>query len=238
MKKLSYWARRHPVKSQIIIGLLHLLLIFTGFYMGMLLFILDVEIPYFVVLSLGLLFMVFYYFYPIKGHQKGLFRYSYQRRKRHDFTLTLSYALMIAVATNHFAFGPTQILKQNLPKATFIVNKYNKNKKKGERKAWRLQIKNTIQDIRMQLKAYKQKNKKVGTSDGQAIVKFLLFLLGLAAAIGLAYLIGRLACNIACSGNEGLAWLVLILGLGGILFLLFVLIRALAKKSSSADTSG
>lgn len=62
------------------------------------------------------------------------------------------------------------------------------------------------------------------------VEKILLTLLVILVAAGLGYLIVGISCSIACSGNEALAYTVLILGGVGLLTAMFFLIRNIMRK--------
>lgn len=57
-----------------------------------------------------------------------------------------------------------------------------------------------------------------------------LFILAFLVALGLAYLVAALACNLACSGYEALAWVVALVGWIGIIILLIVVSVRIFRK--------
>ncbi len=61
--------------------------------------------------------------------------------------------------------------------------------------------------------------------------KAILIIITIVAAVGLAYLLAALACTLTCSGAEGLAVLVAIVGLAGIIIGSIALIRAILRMS-------
>lgn len=69
------------------------------------------------------------------------------------------------------------------------------------------------------------------------VAKILLTLLALALAYLLFSIIGAVACNLACSGMQTAANLVLIAGGAAILFLLFLALREIWKKREPETTS-
>ena len=80
--------------------------------------------------------------------------------------------------------------------------------------------------------------RKMAPDNGQdTALKILGTFLVLLAALGLAYLIAAWSCNLACSGQEGAANVVLIGG-GALLILLTVLgIRAIWRKRKKNKTA-
>lgn len=63
----------------------------------------------------------------------------------------------------------------------------------------------------------------------QVALKIFLVILTLAAAVGIGCLVGALACSLACSGMDGLALLVALFGLAGIIFGSIKLMRAIFR---------
>lgn len=66
--------------------------------------------------------------------------------------------------------------------------------------------------------------------DKRSTGRVALVVLSILVAGALLILIAGLSCNLSCSGNEGAAALVLILGTFGVIALLVVAIRAINKK--------
>lgn len=108
------------------------------------------------------------------------------------------------------------------------------NQKEGRIKS---KIRNITENFRYKLKVLKEKIKKQSKGKRNAL-KILLSLLTIAAMVGLAYIIAILACNIACSGAEGLAYVVAIGGLIGIIWLGVIALKNIAKigKSNKTET--
>jgi hypothetical protein len=65
------------------------------------------------------------------------------------------------------------------------------------------------------------------SDDATIAIQILLTLLSIVLLIVLAYLVGILACNLSCSGNDTAAALVLILGWGGLLVGFFFAMKAI-----------
>jgi hypothetical protein len=63
--------------------------------------------------------------------------------------------------------------------------------------------------------------------DAPTAEKAITVVLVIGAAVGLTYLLAGLACSLSCSGAEGLALLVTIIGLSAIIFGSIVLIRTI-----------
>jgi pilus assembly protein TadC len=88
-----------------------------------------------------------------------------------------------------------------------------------------LKLKERKKLLKQQIKAIK-KDKTI--SDGGKIGLIILCAL---LALVLAYGVAALSCSLSCSGSEGAAVFVAILGLAGIALLTFFLIRGIVRKS-------
>jgi hypothetical protein len=174
--------------------------------------------------------------YPIKGLTNPLWRQSYERQKSFDFALVFTgflaltawvdmnlervcstvpegYAVQTSTKTPEKAKSAISMLKENM--------------------SWHALKKNA----RM-LKKELRVARKMAPDNGQdTALKILGTFLVLLAALGLAYLIAAWSCNLACSGQEGAANVVLIGG-GALLILLTVLgIRAIWRKRKKNKTA-
>jgi hypothetical protein len=79
-----------------------------------------------------------------------------------------------------------------------------------------------------QVKSYVTEKAK---GNDELALKIFLTILTLAAAVGVGFLIAGLACSLSCSGLGGLAVLVAVFGLGGIIFGSVKMIKAISKIS-------
>ena len=231
MTKLSVWARQHPANARIIIVVLHLFLILLAMYAGTMLVQLDLKLPVFSFYICCLLFLVAVFIYPPRHQRYYHFnkRQLYIIRKSCDFILGISSFMMILfLAGKNYtrdSFSPMFSVKALLvtgrdkPTAAAIVASLSYRDKatltRSEKRILRT-------EFRRQLKAYTIA--KIKKEDNRA-AKILLIVLAIIAAVGLTYLLAGLSCSIACGGAEGLAVLVFIAGLAGILVLLMYTIK-------------
>lgn len=244
MKRLSRWAKHNPVKSRVIIAFSHIIVMLSAFGLGALLFTLDWGYAQWPLAILTSVFSVAYILYPQKGRKSGLFRYSYARQKCHDFTLVVSYALLISVGFNNFLLLNDQGSDAGAGQPHLVVTKqgsippsyatpgeklknYNRLLHYGKKEASHLrkQLKSRFREFKKELR---HQGKQRGTAEN---IFAILLILALVVFLGL--LIGLLACNVACSGNEGLAWVILIVGWLGVITLGVFLIRRVVKGSKS-----
>lgn len=237
MKNLSYWSKRNPVKARIIIGVSHVLLIILAITAGINTYLEEIHFSGKLLFVLVNLFFLAYILYPKRGHKEGIFIYSYRRRIRHDFILLITSSLILTIGVNKFAYSPVHQVEEKYQTRLMVFSldasgSFNiQEKKKSE-------LLSTIKSFRMEMKQHlkSMKAEKQTNRAGSTAGKVALILLTLLLAMGVAALVGVFACNIACSGNEGLAWVVLIGGAIGIVWLTVVVISKILRKRNNNET--
>jgi hypothetical protein len=248
MKNLSKWAKCHRNMARSIIVICQLLLTALAIAVGVTSFLLDLRIPSWVMQLAATTFLVLCFFYPVKGQLTGLFKHSYRKQKSMDFMLASLSFLLVVGLTNDFSFAPmdNSISAQTVveAQATFVVLKTKSdiqlNKNPREKMDLKASFKNLRRDLKTQIKALKKEHTPKDKRTGLIVAKIFLSLLALALALGLLYLVAALSCNLSCSGQEGAAAIVLILGLVGVLFLSFVAFKKIwfnKNKSKPATDS-
>lgn len=232
MKNLSYWGKQHPVQARVIITFCHVLLVINAFCLGILSYLSDYSVAWWVPLVLGNLFFLAYFFYPSKEARQGWFKHSYRKQKALDFILVSSYALLISAGLNQWAFAPNQIAFSSSPNAVLIAQKLKpETQEELSRKDKKLNLKAAIQSIKTNLKAIKEELKATDSKGG----KGWLIALTIVLALALGYVVTGLACGIACSGQEGLAWAALIVGWAGIIWLSIIVIKKIARRYAASS---
>lgn len=242
MKKLSYWAKNNPKAARILIAIGHLLTVLNALFAGALLIVFNFGYSGWFLVIIANVFFISYFLYPKKGVARGLFRHSYIRQKSHDFILVFSYSLVIVLGVNNFFtqthYNSSHNYGHNLaqPTAKFIVHKtFSKKETKSLKSELKTRVQNLRKEIRTELRALKKELKRQNDEGGQQGLKALLILLTIGLAIIFAYLISALSCSLLCSGNEGLAAAVLVLGWGGILWLGILAIKNILKKGKKEN---
>ncbi len=233
-KRVSLWASKNKRVSQILIVFIHILLLYIAIILGNLFFQLGVyfssiyiwiDLAIFATLSLN---------YP---NNKSIFRSQginfFVFRKFTDFVIVLLSFLLLVVITNSnqrngelkleslsvdqltaSVIGPT-VLKQNSSgEVTMSVKKSRSDSLKNNKN-------------RPRFKIFLQENKKLEKTKGEKIIYTILALFG---SIVLITILALLTCDLACSGATVAALFVSILGVGGVLFLFFLIMRNLHKK--------
>lgn len=211
MKHISFWAKENPRKAQLSIFFLYIALNILAISGGYFFHKNGIHFENFIFDSAFVCFLTALVLYRRKA--------KYYFRKTLDFLLIFCTVLMIGFWGNRIddsvPYSPfsshtaTGITIKSVAKGD-TANNLNTEHKTKRKKEWRKE----------QNGKTKKERKKIATW-----LKVLLILLVVSAAIFLSYLVAILSCNLSCSGAEGLAIVVLVLGLTGAIGGGFVLIR-------------
>lgn len=235
MKNLSYWGKQHPVQARVIIALCHVLLVIDAFVLGLLSYFSDIVVTWWVPFVLGNLFFLAYFFYPSKEVQQGWFKHTYRKQKTLDFILVTAYALLISAGLNHWASAPNEINKTTPANAVLMAQKLKPETENGlSKKEKTTNLKTAFQSIKSNLKILKEELKAQDGEKGKGS-KGWLIALTIILALALGYVVTGLACGIACSGQEGLAWAALIVGWTGVIWLTIIVIKKIARKQVASS---
>lgn len=233
MRKLSFWAHRHPWGARFAIVGSFVLLNLIGILVGLLLKNMNVFLPLSFLLAGAGLYAASFLAYPQKL-RKGL-RY-YWRRKVFDLGLAASTFLMVIYMGNQ----PGQLFRYSSPFQTAMASvPYNPGdnlRQKGHKSirdfsasmkgedGKMLKWKERKKLLKEQIRGIKKSNE---FSKKQQIG---LIILSVIIAIGLLMLVAALACSIACNGSGVLAVIVGVGGAAVIIILLLSVIRKLSRK--------
>lgn len=231
MKQLSYWGKQHPWPARIIIVIGHFVLLVSAVYIGLLSASNDWMIRPWQILSLVVILLFSMIAYPVKGIRKGLFKHTYRRQKFMDGTLVMCSFLLIAGTSNRYANLPAAIPQEMNPLSEFMVHKPSslETKKFPKAKDFNRALKKMRKQARKSLRMEKkrmQANRRSDSSAGKIALTILLIL----GVVILWTLILSLSCNLSCSGNEGMAWIVFIGGTAGLVILSILAIQAIWKR--------
>lgn len=234
MKNLSIWARNNRTKALAVTIILHVVLNYFYFYFGALLFLQKIVLPSALLYVSGILFLTAYIFYPIKYVQQGIYKRTFFKEKQWQLVAMISAVIFLVFIGNHAtrsAFSQQNYLQEY--SAQTIALDLKKEVKVEKKKSRRL-IRKAKRQLRKRIRSNVRKLIKTerGMSDfGKFAAIFLSFIL----AIGLAWVVLAVSCNLSCSGNGALAALVLIGGfiliIGG---LISVIRRIVLTKSRRA----
>ena len=227
-RNLSHWASLNPWKTRFIITGIHILTGTAGIILGKKL---AESATSFSDISKNLtvaIFLTTALLYPVRKAPGKLFKHTYLRQKTHDLALFLTGFILMVNVGNHYS--------KLMPSFASIFDAKNLSKQNE------LPAVNTIQSP-TQLMFYQsesqiQKELPVPHHKGSGIgVKILLTVLALAAACGLGYGLAVLSCSIACSGSEGFAALVGIVGGITIIGLLIWALKSIFKPKPKRISS-
>ena len=228
MYALSLWARHHKWASRFVIISIYVLLHLIGFCLGNALTVHHITLPASLFYAVAFLFFAGVGGYPSR-ERKECYRHFYAARKTADGLLAVTtFLMMIWVANNAGTLG----FAANKAYAAVVQPVKPANKKpllqrffSVKNPIWRVlprfdtdtrtfkKLKANVQTLR---KAYSD------TSKGGKIALTILLVL---VALGLIGLLAGLSCNLSCSGSDGLAILVGVVGTGLVIFLFIRVIQ-------------
>ncbi len=239
MKRLSRWARLHPIKARTAIVLLHILLIVLAVFTGIALLTLGIMLPVFLLYATALLFITIVFFYPSKKEKSTRYtrQYFYPLQKTFDFIIGACSFLMITAIANKFynegiqgnAYAASTSITGKRPTAEEILASLSYRDKKTLTGTERRILKSTF---RQQLKLYVKAKLQ---HDNDTATKVLLVILAIIAAVGLLYLLAALACTVACNGSAAGAILIALLGVAGVTWLLIFTIRKITHHKKKEE---
>jgi hypothetical protein len=213
MKAISRWAKYHPHSAQALIVMIYILMNIAGLNAGRLLMEIGIVFSSHIeeiALALILILAVIY-------HRKKTYNY----RKAVDFSLAITTFVLICCWGNQKGFNSDSLLFSSNKS---YGNTYHKSSENIRQHQSNLNF--NKKDIRKTIhQLYKKPGK--GNSDWIKVAQITLVIL---TGIGLGILLAALACNIACSGAEGLAYLVAIVGYAGIIAGCYFLIRKIIRN--------
>ena len=234
--KISSWANNHLWVSRITIVIGHIFLILLGTTIGHLLKQLGLNLNSFFI-WIGILFVVLLFsIYPVR---KKIFLYKgkqlYTRRKFLDFIIIfISFFLLIVSSNavdgsgNHFYnFVVLDKLTASVSRPAIVKDTVSTVLVSPSKKSSIGSLK--INKGKLRLKHFIKSNRSnaLEATKGEKIIYTILALTG---SVVLIIILSLFACDLACSGATAAAILVSILGIGGILFLFFLIMKNLYKK--------
>jgi hypothetical protein len=221
MRKLSYWAKVHPWCARlIIIFLIYPSLNITGWFFGDLLAQQNIHISYYLGYLLSLICLFLYFIYPFHGDRfrhRSIFKY----KRIIDVLLIATTACFIFMTGNNVLNGT---VSQSVTTAAASTNELN-TAKPGHRVKMKKQDRNVIKRLVRSMRDRYRHTSPLG--------KALLIMVAILIFTMAFYALSAITCNIACSGSEGLAYVIFFLGLGGLIFLLVRFIQRVTKGPRS-----
>jgi len=238
---ISCWAKLHPWPSRLMIILSHLLLTFFALKTGIILTDAGITVPGFVHIGAGLLFGLAWIGYPVKTEKglrlnKWLF---YRKRKIADLILISSTFIMLVQLGNNISNQnrqPFENLFGSKAVACYVKVKdkdVHQIEKNESNPIFSHRSKFGLKEKRNTIKAMLGNffSEKYGNGSGGKTGLGILLIIG---SVGLIFLIAALACELACSGAEGAAVLVGVIGAAGVVFLIVKAIQMMGRKNNNA----
>lgn len=233
MRSISLWARQHKGKARLILIILKLLLACMAFFIGSGLAGMKIIFPQIAGIALVFLFGFVAAFYPYRkksGLSKKLF---YIKQKSCDYLLAaLGFGMMLFFTNSSLysltrpssSFANTEIvIKPDLPTAEEILKSLEHRDKKSLTRQEKRILK---QEFKKQVKVYVKS--KITRHKSEAD-KALLIILTIIGALGALYLVAALSCSLACSGSDGAAVAIAILGLAGVIWATIAIIKRISR---------
>lgn len=221
MKNLSIWGQKHPWIAQLSLVALHTYLFSLAAATGIWLYAKTITIPYdWITFSIGI-FLLAFFFYPIRGSKDALFKHSYWRQKCLDLALVCTSMVIVAGVSNQWTRTDQKLLSNTYSVQNIVHKVHPKTLRKEKRRAKRAYRKKLLKEIRATVKQIKKQK----TSTAQTALIILTIIAGLYALL----FVTALSCSVSCSGNQGGAMLLLFSGVGLVIFLAILAIKAILR---------
>ncbi|MDE3236130.1 MAG: hypothetical protein KGO81_09265 [Bacteroidota bacterium] len=235
MRKISLWAHHHLWAARLAITFIKLSLALLGIFVGFTLSGIHYYLSPAVFYSSALALLIITFLYPNKKTSTTYFskKQFYLRQKISDIVAgTCSFILVMAVVNHEYLVITGEPAYASLP------SKRIHQKPTAEEILSSLQYRDRSDLKRFEKRILKREfEKQLGIyltsklkNDNNKAEKATLIILAIIAAVGLTFLLAALACDISCSGNDGLAILVGIVGFAAIVWLLIIAIRSINKS--------
>ena len=225
MKQISFWAKDHKFVSRILIIFGFFFLNITGLFLGDLLHSTDVRFSPLFCFIATVMFISGTIFYPSKKNKKKYADF-YRRQKLADGVLIFSTFLLLiyfgnSVNENRIRISQPVYGISIMPYSRAISSGSPVSIHAGKSSLSKKSVKKTFHK---RIKDFRKRYKN-STETEKTILIVLCLLAGGAAIV----LLMGLCCSLACSGAEGLALVVGIVGGAGIIFGLIKLIQRIKR---------
>lgn len=235
IKQLSYWAKNHKWSSRFIIVSSIIIMNVLGIVTGLLFNSLNVSFSSLVLFFTVLIFLLAWIKYPTRKKTTNASEKdrSYIIQKSCDMVLIGTTFIMFVY------FGNRQTSPVNFFALTSSANTFSVPKDSSKNYRSLDEFKKMMSDengkplkLKERKKLLKKQIKAIKNADDMSTGgKIALITLCVLLALVLAYGVAALACSLSCSGAEGAAVVVAILGFGGVILLTVFLIRSILRKS-------
>lgn len=230
MRKISYWARLHPLPAVSLIVFLKITLAVWAVWFGYQLRQEGMLLPSSLLYVAGCTALLCIAAYPDRKRSYSIARY--YRQKSCDFLLTIASFVSIAVMANHPEASPG--LTGNMPVQAFVIRPTAEQilqqlKENPAKKLSRSEKKILKKEFNKQLLIY-AKAKLTGNKEGSD--KSAMIILTIIAAIGLGILLASLVCSLSCNGSDAAAVAVALIGGVALIWGTIAIIRSINRKKN------
>ena len=216
MRKIMYWAREHVWTARlIIIFLIYPLLNLVGWFIGDVLAYNDFYISQGWGYPLSFFILFLFLVYPF-NFDKRRYSFYYTWKKSIDALMICTSFCFILMRGNGF--------NSDSRENTFVTSVYATNAEKTIEPSSKKIQKEKKNFIKRLVKSMRDKYKHASKADKAGMIILAVFI-----ALLLIFLLGLLTCSIACSGAEGIAYVIGFLGLGAIIFGLVRVIQRIKR---------
>jgi hypothetical protein len=212
---ISYWAALNPRKSRFIISVIQIMTGMAGLILGTKLANMG---THFSDLSKSIVAATFFtsvLLYPVRKSRIRLIKRTYFRQKTHDLVLFLSGLMLMVFAGNYYSLQINSLANLAGKQDYIEVQEYVPLEKDQPHDPMViLQQANQVQD-------------KPATPPKDGWIVGLKVFFTIVASVAIGFGVAALSCELSCSGLNGLAVIVAILGAAGIAFLLYFSMKAI-----------
>ncbi len=227
MKTISRWAKNHVPEARVLLVFLKINLGLLAIYLGLLITDTGSFTPGWFLYIIAALAAYSFYSYPNRQHTQQNF---YRKQKTRDFLLGLCAFCMLAGITNRLdrplpqsgTIANASSIMHIGNAAQIITSLKHRDKKTLSRKEKKILKKEFFQQVKDYTMA-SLLNDKAAKGEAWKIILVII------AALGLSFLLAGLACSLSCSGAEGAAVVIALLGLTGIIWGSVALIKRIQR---------
>ena len=238
MRRISRWAASHRNSARISIVLAYLLMNVLGFLLGDLLSSFEITVHPLVAYGAVAVFLFSAIFYPRSASEKKA-PGGYRKQKSLDIILLSATFLLIITFGNRLCLNGKMLPVASTPSAVYGASVSQLLNPRDPRPINKMESKEFRKKLREHIQRLRKSSRDI-SKEGKVALSILTILVG----IGLILLNAALACDLSCSGNEGAAFAVLLLGTALLIFLMVIIIRRINKgprikeENSPAPASG
>lgn len=237
MRKLSRWAKFHPIAARVIIVISRCLLLMIAWFLGKQVTLAGIGLS-----PLWLYFFILLFFVTGMLYPRRLTAATYMRRKVCDAVVCVSGFLMVLCLTAqlHQPFAVYQTVRATVPvgDSSFKnpeVQRLLQQYKDGEKTSFSRKEKRLIRkEFNHQLIRY---GTATITGQKEAQRNAGVIILACIVAVGLMYLVLALACTLSCNGSDAAAVVVGVLGTAAIVWGLVAVIKSTRRKKEPSAES-